>query len=204
PVFDNFGDPLDREEALSKLGLDPAFRYILFFGLVREYKGLDILIRAFADESLRNRGLKVLVAGEFYTDSKPYYELIKKHKLSDEVIIHPEFIPDHEVANWFCSADIIVQPYKSATQSGVTQIGYHFEKPMLVTNVGGLPEIIPHLRGGYVVSAEPSEVARALEDFFVNNRVDEFTEGIRKEKARFSWHTMANNISLLMDQIRQV
>ncbi|MEZ5011167.1 MAG: glycosyl transferase family 1, partial [Bacteroidales bacterium] len=100
--------------------------------------------------------------------------------------------------------DIIVQPYKSATQSGVTQIGYHFEKPMLVTNVGGLPEIIPHLRGGYVVSAEPSEVARALEDFFVNNRVDEFTEGIRKEKARFSWHTMANNISLLMDQIRQV
>lgn len=204
PVFDNFGEPVSREEALKSLRLDQGSRYILFFGLIRDYKGLDLLIKSFADKRLRNKGIKVLVAGEFYTGSKPYYDLIEKYDLMDEIIIHPEFIPDNEVASWFCAADLVVQPYKNATQSGVTQIGYQFEKPMLVTNVGGLSEIIPHLKGGYVVSAEPAEISNAIYDFFANNRLAEFTEGIKKEKARFSWHTMVKNISLLLDQINSV
>jgi len=201
PVFDNFGEPISKEQAAKELGLEPSLKYILFFGLVREYKGLDLLIKAFADSRLRGLGLKVLVAGEFYTDSKPYIDLIEEYGLSEEILLHPEFIPDKEVAKWFCISDLIVQPYKSATQSGVTQIGYHFEKPMLVTNVGGLPEIIPHMKGGYVVSPDPSEIADAILDFFKAGRAEEFTEGIRKEKARFSWETMVKNISLLLDQI---
>jgi glycosyltransferase involved in cell wall biosynthesis len=203
PVFDNFGDAVPKKNAAEVLNLDPSAKYILFFGLVRDYKGLDLLIKAFADKRFRSMGIKVLVAGEFYTDSKPYIDMIREYGLTDEIILHPEFIPDMDVASWFCVADLIVQPYKSATQSGVTQIGYHFEKPMLVTNVGGLPEIIPHMKGGYVVSPEPGEIADAIYDFFDSGREEEFTAGIRKEKVRFSWETMAKNISLLLDQINE-
>jgi glycosyltransferase involved in cell wall biosynthesis len=204
PVFDNFGNAISREEALSLLALDHSYRYILFFGLIRDYKGLDLLLQAFSDSRFRKMKIKVLVAGEFYTDSTPYYDLIKKNGLEEQIVVHPNFIPDSEVAKWFCAADLIVQPYKNATQSGVTQIGYHFEKPMLVTNVGGLSEIIPHMKGGYVVSAEPKEIAHAIIDFFSNDRYTQFTKGIKEEKVRFSWHTMAKNISLLLDKINRI
>lgn len=202
PVFDNFGNPISRASALKNLGLDPAYRYILFFGLVREYKGLDIMIKAFAGEEMRERKIKLLVVGEFYVPRAPYDELISKYGLEDEVIIHPHFVPDSEVANWFCAADIIAQPYKTATQSGVTQIGYHFNKPMLVSDVGGLPEIIPHGKGGYVVKPEPEEVTAALLDFFNNKRYSEFVEGIKSEKNRFSWDKMVKSIFSLAEKIK--
>lgn len=202
PIFDNFGDSISREEALGKLGLDITYRYILFFGLVREYKGLDIMINAYANRELRDMNTRLLVAGEFYTPREPYDELIRKHGLEDEIIISPHFVPDQEVAYWFCAADIIAQPYKSATQSGVTQIGYHFNKPMLVTNVGGLSEIIPHGRGGYVVKPDPREVSEALCDFFRNKRYEDFSRGIKSEKIKYSWETMAKNLYLLLDQIK--
>ncbi|HKK67362.1 MAG TPA: glycosyltransferase [Bacteroidales bacterium] len=202
PVFDNFGQPISREEALEKLDLDPGYRYILFFGLVREYKGLDIMIEAFAGARKENKNLKLIVAGEFYTSPEPYKKQIKNLELEDDIILHPSFIPDNEVAKWFCASDIVAQPYKTATQSGVTQIGYHFDKPMLVSNVGGLSEIIPHGRGGYVVRPVAAEVTEALYDFFTNNRHDEFTAGIRSEKRKYSWKTMVKNVYLLSEQIR--
>ncbi|HKL67464.1 MAG TPA: glycosyltransferase, partial [Bacteroidales bacterium] len=202
PVFDNFGQPISREEALEKLDLDPNYRYILFFGLVREYKGLDIMIEAFAGARKENKNLKLIVAGEFYTSPEPYKKQIKNLELEDDIILHPSFIPDNEVAKWFCASDIVAQPYKTATQSGVTQIGYHFDKPMLVSNVGGLSEIIPHGRGGYVVRPVAAEVTEALYDFFTNNRHDEFTAGIRSEKRKYSWKTMVKNVYLLSEQIR--
>ena len=202
PVFDNFGQPISREEALEKLDLDPNYRYILFFGLVREYKGLDIMIEAFAGARKENKNLKLIVAGEFYTSPEPYKKQIKNLELEDDIILHPSFIPDNEVAKWFCASDIVAQPYKTATQSGVTQIGYHFDKPMLVSNVGGLSEIIPHGIGGYVVNPVASEVTEALYDFFTNNRHDEFTAGIRSEKRKYSWKTMVKNVYLLSEQIR--
>ncbi|HEN21372.1 MAG TPA: glycosyltransferase, partial [Desulfobacteraceae bacterium] len=124
PVFDNFGESPGREAALKKLGLDNEYRYILFFGLVRKYKGLDIMIRAFADKRLRKMKTRLLVAGEFYTSRAPYDEMIREHGLEKDIILHPHFVPDEEVAGWFCAADIIALPYKSATQSGVTQIAY--------------------------------------------------------------------------------
>jgi glycosyltransferase involved in cell wall biosynthesis len=200
PIFDNFGDGVKREDALRLLGLDPSYRYILFFGLIREYKGLDLFIRSMADDRVRALGIRALVAGEFYCDSKPYYKLIDDLKLAAAISVHPNFIDDDDVKLWFSAADLIVQPYKSATQSGVTQIGYHFEKPMLVTDTGGLPEIIPHMKAGYVTPPDPEAIAGAINDFFINNRSESFTEGIRDEKKRFGWDRLVKSIMSLYSE----
>lgn len=195
PVFDNYGEKLSAEIARKELKLDSNYSYLLFFGFIREYKGLDLLIRAFADERLRKYQVKLLVAGEFYSNPDPYLSLIKELKLETEIELRTEFIPDDQVNLYFSAADIIVQPYKSATQSGVTQIGYHFEKSMLVTNVGGLPEIIPDGKIGYVVNPESREIADALVDFYENKRKPVFEKNIQEEKKKFSWENMVRTIS---------
>ena len=198
PLYDHFGEIMDRTEAVKHLDLDPNCRYLLFFGLVRAYKGLDILIDAFADERLRKYPVKLLIAGEFYDDPKSYLEQIEKHGLSDLIIIKNQYISDNEVKYYFNAADIAVQPYKSATQSGVTQVAYHFEKPMLVTNVGGLGEIIPNGKVGYVVEPKPSSVADALVDFYENERYDAFVEGVKEEKKKYQWSNMTDAIKKLL------
>ena len=136
PIFDNYGEKLSFEVAKQKLKLDPNSRYLLFFGFIRDYKGLDLLIQAFADERLRKFPIKLLVAGEYYSSPEPYLKLIRDNYLENLIELRTDFIPDDQVNLYFSAADIVVQPYKSATQSGVTQIGYHFNKSMLVTNVG--------------------------------------------------------------------
>jgi D-inositol-3-phosphate glycosyltransferase len=194
PLFDNYGKTVGKKEALAGLQLNPDFSYLLFFGFIRAYKGLDILIDAFSDTRLRSRKLKLIVAGEFYENDAPYRELVKKYNLGNDVIFFDHFIKDEEVSNFFCAADLVVQPYRSATQSGVTQIAFHFEKPMLVTDVGGLSEIVTDGKCGYVVKPEPKEIAEAIIDFFDNNRQVEYTEGVRKEKEKFSWDKMTASI----------
>jgi len=194
PVFDNFGEEIDQKVALKKLGLDTKFSYFLFFGFIRDYKGLDWLLQAFADKRLREFPVKLIVAGEFYSDASLYHELIEKLELPEHVILKTDFIPDEEVKTYFSAADMVVQPYKSATQSGVTQIGYQFNKPMLVTNVGGLPEIIADGKIGYVVQPNPGAITDALFDFLKNNRKKEFTENVRKEKQKFLWQSMVSAI----------
>jgi D-inositol-3-phosphate glycosyltransferase len=194
PLFDNFGSPATRPEALIKLGLEADFRYLLFFGFIRAYKGLDLLINAFSNKRLRKLKLKLIIAGEFYEDASPYKELIRQNNLEKEIILFDRFIKDEEVRLFFSAADLIVQPYKSATQSGVTQIAYHFEKPMLVTDVGGLKEIVPHGTCGYVVNTEPVEIADSIVDFFENDRNEIFTNNIRKEKEKYSWNKMTGSI----------
>ena len=194
PLYDNFGKQVDREEALSELGLDTNNRYMLFFGLIRDYKGLDIMLKAYADSRLRKMGVKLIVAGEFYNNAEKYFELEKELGLEGEVIWHREFVPDSKVRYYFGAADIIVQPYKSATQSGVTQIAYHFEKPMIVTNVGGLAEIVPNGKAGYVVEPDEKEIADAIVDFFGNNRQNEFKEGLLFEKRKYAWSNMTKSV----------
>ena len=194
PLFDNYGLPVGKKEAMTALRLDINYSYMLFFGFIRAYKGLDLLIEAFSDSRLRNRKLKLIVAGEFYEDDSPYRDLIKKNNLGNEVIFYDHFIKDSEVPLFFSAADLIVQPYKTATQSGVTQIAYYFEKPMLVTDVGGLREIVPDGKCGYVVKPEPELIAGAILDFFDNNRKDQFTTGLRQEKEKFSWEKMTEAI----------
>ena len=201
PLYNNFGKPKTKEDAIKALGLDASKKYMLFFGIIRKYKGLDILLKAFADKRLNDGSLKLIVAGEFYEDDTVYQNIIKKYKLEDSLILDTKFIDDEEVVNYFCAADIIVQPYKNATQSGVTQIAYHFDKPMLVTDVGGLKEIVPHNKVGYVVLPNEKEVANALVDFYQNNREAEFIEGVKDEKQKYSWQKMIDNIYKLYSQI---
>ena len=198
PLYDHFGESIPKEQAKKNLGLDEKTNYMLFFGFIRDYKGLDWLIEAFADERFRKMNLKLIVAGEFYTDAKPYHDLIAKHKLENEIILRTDFIPDSKVGDYFCVADIIVQPYKDATQSGVTQIGYHFNKPMLVTNVGGLGEIIPNGKVGYVVNPNPKAIADALVDFYGNKRETEFISFAKEEKKKYSWDVMIAEVKKLM------
>ena len=194
PLYDNFGEAVERNSALQELGLDSKNRYMLFFGLIRDYKGLDIMLKAYADSRLRQMGVKLIVAGEFYNNAEKYFELEKELGLEGEVIWHREFVPDSKVRYYFGAADIIVQPYKSATQSGVTQIAYHFEKPMIVTNVGGLAEIVPNGKAGYVVEPDEREIADAIVDFFGNNRQEEFREGLLFEKKKYAWSNMTKSV----------
>ncbi len=194
PVYDNFGEAVSREEALEHLDLDPDYRYLLFFGFIRDYKGLDWLLTAFADPRLRKFRVKLLVAGEYYTSPQKYDEIIRENQLEDHVVLHTRFIDDSKVPWYFSAADLIVQPYKSATQSGVTQIAYHFEKPILVTDVGGLGEIVPNGKVGYTVSPEPAAITEAILDFLENNPSAEFIKNIKVEKVRFSWEKMVETI----------
>lgn len=194
PIFDNYGISMERGEALKTLNLDPDYSYLLFFGFIRAYKGLDLLIDAFSDPGLRNRKLKLIIAGEFYEDDSPYKDKITSYNLQNEIIFFDHFIKDSEVALFFSAADIVVQPYKTATQSGVTQIAFYFEKPMLVTDVGGLREIVPDGKCGYVVKPDPESIAAAIIDFFKNNRKEEFTAGVKLEKEKFSWEKMTEAI----------
>ncbi len=194
PLFDNFGEAITKTEAYEKLGLAINEEYILFFGFIRDYKGLDLLLQAMADERIRNLNMKLIVAGEFYTDSKPYADMIQQLGIRDKLILKTDFIPDNEVRNYFCAADIVVQPYKHATQSGVTQICYHFDRPMLVTNVGGLPEIVPHGKVGYVVEPNPTAIADALVDFYGKHLEFLMRDNIKIEKKKYAWSEMLKKI----------
>jgi len=198
PLYDNFGDPVPVNEAIDRLQLDPGFHYILFFGFIRDYKGLDLLLEAFADERLHPLKIKLLVAGEFYCDPKPYLEIIARLHLADRVILSNDFIPNSKVVNYFCAADLVVQPYKSATQSGVTQIAYHFNKPMIITDVGGLAEFVPHEKVGYVVKPDPDEIASAIARFYLENRQTEFSANAAVEKKKYSWGNMIETIDKLL------
>jgi D-inositol-3-phosphate glycosyltransferase len=195
PLFDSYGKKINRNEALAALKLSPDNFYLLFFGFIRNYKGLDILIKAFSDNRLRGKNLKLLVAGEFYENEAPYRKLVKESGLENDVIFYDRFIADKEVGLFFSGADLVVQPYKSATQSGVTQIAYNFDKPMLVTDVGGLKEIVKHEKCGYVVEPDPAKIADAIVDYFDNNRKTAFIECVRKEKERFSWNKMTDSVT---------
>ena len=201
PLYDNFGKPISKSDAIKHLDLDKNYKYMLFFGIIRRYKGLDILLEAFADTYLQNQNLRLIVAGEFYEDEKPYHDLIEEYNLSDSVVLATKFIPDEMVVDYFCAADIIVQPYRNATQSGVTQIAYHFGKPMLVTNVGGLNEIVPNKKVGYVCEPNAKDVANCLVDFFSKDKEEEFIEGIKEEKSKYSWDKMIKNIKYLHRQL---
>ncbi len=192
PLYDNFGAKVSREEALGFLHLDPDYRFMLFFGIIRDYKGLDLLLQAMNDERIKQMKVKLIIAGEFYNNADQYHELEQNLGIKEQLVWHSEFVPDSEVKYFFNAADIVVQPYKSATQSGVTQIAYHFEKPMLVTDVGGLKEIVPDGKVGYVTEVDPKLIASALVDFFENNRHDAFVQNIQVEKQKYSWSRMVD------------
>jgi glycosyltransferase involved in cell wall biosynthesis len=187
PLYDSYGVAIGKQQARQYLDLHLDAKYVLFFGLIRAYKGLDILLHALADKRLAERNVRLIIAGEPYEDLAKYRQLIAQLQLENRICAHWHFVPQREVAAYFCAADIVAQPYKTATQSGVTQIAYHFNRPMLVTNVGGLSEIVPHGKVGYVTAINPQAVADALVDFYDNMREQQFAENIAKEKTKYEW-----------------
>lgn len=190
PLYDNFGPMKPKAAALAALGLPATTGYVLFFGFIRAYKGLDMLLEAWADARIAALPVKLIIAGEFYEDAAPYEALIKQHQLESRIVRATDFIPNEKVVDYFCAADLVLQPYKNATQSGVSQIAYHFEQPMLVTDVGGLAELIPDGVVGYVVPPTPGAIADAIVDFYANQREAAFAAGVREEKKQFSWPVM--------------
>jgi glycosyltransferase involved in cell wall biosynthesis len=192
PMFEHFGTRVERNEACKKLGIDPKERYAMFFGLIRDYKGLDTLLDAWSE--FRQKGVKLLIAGEFYASREKYIAHIERLGLKDEVILHDFFVPDGDVRYYFSAADCVVLPYKTATQSGVTQICYNFCTPVIVTRVGGLAEIVPDGKVGYVCDPTAEGVRDALERIFEGDRIDEFAHNMIQERKRFSWSTMCDEI----------
>lgn len=202
PIYDSYGDKVSKNLACSKLSLDPAMSYTLFFGFIRDYKGVDILIEAWS--KIDRRGRKLIIAGEYYNNKEQLMQMIVGLDIQDDVIIRDYFIGDDEVRYYFSAADLVVQPYKSATQSGVTQVAYHFDVPMVVTNVGGLAEIVTDGKVGRVVEPNADAVAAAMSDFYDNNRHDEFVSNMEKEKQRFSWSAMVDKFVDLLHTIRRI
>ncbi len=186
PIYD-YGPIISKIEARTKLGLNVDDKVILFFGIIRDYKGLDWLLEAFSKTSYKSNNYKLVVAGEFYMDDKLYREQIKRLNLGEHLVFHDRFISDDKVYEYFNAADVVVQPYKHATQSGVTQIAFHFEKPMIVTDVGGLSEIVPHGKAGYVVKPNVEAIAGAIEHFYLNDKEQHFIAGVKEEKRKYSW-----------------
>jgi glycosyltransferase involved in cell wall biosynthesis len=201
PIYDIFGEKVSKQDALEHLGLNRSDKHLLFFGFIRNYKGLDLLLEAMADQRIKDLGIKLIIAGEFYEDEDLCNAIIKKYNLENNVILRTSYIPSEEVRYYFCAADMIVQPYRNATQSGVTQIAYHFEKPMLVTNVGGLPEIVPHKKVGYVSEINPLSIANYIVEFYTLNKEKEYSENTIQEKSRFLWSTFVKGIEELFNKI---
>lgn len=196
PLYDNFGEAVPKDVARHRLGLEVGDKIILFFGFIRKYKGLDILLEAMADPRIRQAGIKLLVAGEFYEDEKEYQEQIERLGIRDLLILRTQFISDREVVHYFCAADVVVQPYRNATQSGVTPLAYHFEKPMVVTNVGGLPSMVPDRRCGLVAEVDPKAIATAILEFYQLGEAF-FIPHLRSEKLKLSWSQLTDTIKSL-------
>lgn len=186
PIYDNYGELVDKTQARQQLNLPVAVPIALFFGFIRKYKGLDLFLAALA----QTPGTHALVAGECYDDWSFYQEIIDRLGIQDRVHVFTDFIPTDQVRVYFSAADLMVQPYRTATQSGISQIAYHFDKPMVVTNVGGLPEIVTEGVSGYVVAPEPGAIANAMKDYFENGREAGMTAGVQREKKRFGWENL--------------
>ena len=200
PIYDTFGEKIDKSVAKKNLELNINDKYLLFFGFVRKYKGLDLMLHAMSDQRIKDLGVKLIVAGEFYDNIDFYLDLINELDINSNIILKSDFIDERDVKNYFCASDMITQTYRTATQSGVTQIAYHFERPMLVTDVGGLAEIVPHKKVGYVTTQEPKIIADAIVDFYANNRELDFEKNTKTEKLKFSWQNLIHTIEDLVSK----
>ncbi len=199
PLYESFGEKIEKSIAREKLKIANGDKIILFFGLIRKYKGLDILLEAMSDERVRALNIKLLIAGEFYEDRKYYDDIIEKHQLQNNIILHAGFVATEDVKYYFSAADLLTLTYRNATQSGVTQVAFHFEKPVLVTDVGGLAEIIPQGKCGYVVQPNTKEIADSLCDFYENQRETQLSEGMREEKKKYDWKIFVDGVIGLLN-----
>jgi D-inositol-3-phosphate glycosyltransferase len=194
PVYDTYGEPAPLAESLRELGLPQEKKYILFFGFIRKYKGLDLLLRAMSDPRLADRGIHLVVAGEFYSDRQELDQLVGQLGIADRLHFYADYIPDEKVRYFFGAAQLVVQPYRSASQSGISQLAYHFGTPMLVTNVGGLPEAVEEDRTGMICEPTPESLAEGIDSFFAHDKHDRLRAGVWAARDRFSWSYLAEVI----------
>lgn len=194
PMYDNYGIPVERSTALKNLGLDDRFQYILFFGFIREYKGLDWLLEAMSHPYFKEHNIKLIVAGEFYIDPNPYYELARNLGIENLVVWHTDFIPDHQISNYFCASACVVLPYKHATQSGITQTAYYYQTPIIATDVGGLSELVIHNHTGLLTAPNPNNIAEAMVNFFSNHLRESFSINMSEERKKYTWDSFARKI----------
>lgn len=200
PVYEHFGDVIPREKAREQLGIDASAEVMLFFGFIRRYKGLHILLEALPRIASARPRAQLIIAGEFYDDEEPYRRLIHTHNLENRVHLFDRYIPEHEVSTYFSAADVVVQPYVSATQSGVVQTAYQFDRPAIVSDVGGLAEVVPHEEAGLVVEPnDPSGLADACIRFFAEHMANRLTEGVRREKVKYGWDPFLGAVEGMMD-----
>lgn len=195
PLYDNFGEALNKQAARKHLGIPENENIILFFGFIRKYKGLDLLLEAISILNSQHSGfiIKLLIAGEFYEDRKQYDDLIAQLNISPSLILRTDFIADSEVKYYLSAADFVIQPYKNATQSGVTPLAYHFEKPMLVTNVGGLPSLVPDGKVGLVAEPNATAIAQKIQELYSLGETH-FLPHLKEEKKKYSWQVLTNKI----------
>ncbi len=197
PVYEIFGESISKREAQKKLGLRTDERVILFFGYVRPYKGLHVLLKAMP-KILRQVRLKLLVVGEFYDDEEKYRRQIAENGLQNNVVMCSEYMPNEEVEIYFSACDVLVLPYISATQSGIVQIAYHFDKPVIATDVGGLSEVVLDGRTGFLVLPErPDLLADAVIRFYKEKRENKFAKNVRVEKKKYRWDAVVKAVEEL-------
>ena len=201
PIYTNFPKKIDKITARKKLGLS-AKNIILYFGIIRDYKGFDILLNAIAE--LKDSGLDfhLLAGGECYGSDEKYTQLISNLGISDYITWHNKYIPDSEVSNYFSAADVVALPYRTASQSGVTQMAYSYDLPVIVTKVGGLPEIVDEGQSGFTIEPEnPTELANILEKNLKAGTFLEMEIYIKIFKQKFSWEYFVNGIELVYSKI---
>jgi D-inositol-3-phosphate glycosyltransferase len=204
PMYETYGAIVSKKEAREKLNLDQEDKLILFFGLIRHYKGLDILLEAMAHPEIKKQNIKLLIAGEFYEDKQPYLDLIQKSGLQHQVILHDKFISNDEVRYYFCASNLVAQTYRNATNSGVTMVGYYYEKPMLVTNVGGLAEIVPNDECGYVVENSIPIISDQILAYFNEEKEYEFTQNVILEKKKYEWKEFIRVLMSLFEKTKPI
>jgi len=197
PLYDIFGKSINKEESRSHLKINES-KLILFFGLIRPYKGLDLLIHAANVLKQKLTDFKVLAIGDCYENPEPYSNMIDEHKINDIFDLRFEFVPHNKVSLYFSAADIIVLPYKSATQSGIVPVAYHFNKPVIVTNVGGLGEIVQEGKTGYLVNPDSDEIANSIIKYYTNSDKINFKENIKVYNKNFSWDKFVEAIQSII------
>ena len=207
PIYNNFGESISKIRAKKSLGIysessSNKSRYILFFGLIRQYKGLSLLLDVMAQKKILELDVKLIIAGEFYDSKEKYIEKINNLGIENKVILHDFYINNNDVVNYFCAADMVVQPYLAATQSGVSMVAYNFDKPILLTNVGGLAEYVDHKVNGYLVNPDIKEITLAIEDFYIYNREKIFSDMIKNNKSHYSWQNLAHEFDHLYKHLQ--
>lgn len=187
PLYDSYSPPKSKSEARTNLHLPIDEKIILFFGFIRDYKGLDLLLEAMSSPEIKNQNIKLVVAGEFYANREKYESLVSSLRIENQLYWHTDFIPDAKIADYFSAADAVILPYKASTQSGVTQIAFYYDLPIIATNVGGIKEMVENNTHGLIVDANAPSISKGVLNLYANDNREIYRQNIARDKSNYSW-----------------